>query len=63
MGMGLHQAPRDARGTAEQFEADSPQFKDDELAQAKYAKRVDDEAAGKKPSLIERFKRWFSDRF
>ena len=63
MGMGLHQAPRDARGTADQFEADSPRFQDDELSQAKYAKKVEAEAAGRKPSMVERFKRWFSDRF
>jgi hypothetical protein len=63
MGMGLHQSPRDARGTAEQFEADSPRFQEDELSQAKYAKKVEAELAGRKPSIIERFKRWFSARF
>jgi hypothetical protein len=61
--MGLHQSPRDARGTSEQLEADSPQRQDEALSQAKYSKALEAETAGKKPSLIERFKRWFSQTF
>ena len=37
------------------------------MSQAKYSNQLDnetrDEAAGKGPGLIERFKRWFSARF
>jgi hypothetical protein len=61
--MTFHQAPRDARGTPDLLEEGSPQMQAEVVSRAKYEKRLQDEAAGKKPSPIERFKRWFSNRF
>jgi hypothetical protein len=58
--------PHDTRGQGG-GNRDSYRLPNEGLSQATYSADLDDEqeamAKGKKPNLLERFKRWFSARF
>ena len=58
--------PHDLRGQGG-GNRDSHQLPNEGLSQAKYAEQMEHEeeeaAQGKRPGWIERFKRWFSERF
>jgi len=58
--------PHDTRGQGG-GNRDSYRLPNEGLSQATYSAEVEDEqeamSEGKKPSLFERFKRWFSDTF
>jgi hypothetical protein len=57
----------DARADTELAAADSRSGHDDALSQARYDEQMKreeaDAAAGRRPGMLERFKRWFSARF
>jgi hypothetical protein len=58
--------PHDLRGQGG-GNRDSYQLPNEGAAQAKYSHQLDEEADatadGRKPPVVERFKRWFSERF
>ena len=58
--------PHDTRGQGG-GNLDSYRLPNEGVSQAKYAADVDDEqeaeARGRRPNVLERFKRWFSARF